>query len=546
MTPPAKINERALAMLNRFPRHLELARADKVAYEVVDALAEGLEVQTTQVGRVRRAHRLRYADEERDLALLALSHDLRSDHVALLPMRRAAIAAAAAVLRDVAPADPQVATARAALNQLVGAPISTFTAWPTEGSNPQPAQARLATALRDAVAYPAELELLRERLITTIALHREGNGTIGALLGAAANALDLDIERVRHHAQGYWHLAHCRDRFQLTRPEPPGAPVPTVEVQSAEDMVALEENPFVHKEIEPFPCTDAALFALDHAGLEPSPLNIHVVGVEDHTVYPMIVQRDVGLGFAFHGSVPDGKHLIFGRDGTVTLDGTDVTGHAWAFEGGVFAAEGENHAADFRFTDDAGAAPSGQPAVFAEAVPYADAFNPSATWPHAAGDVPSAIFALGRSRWGFFVRSAHFGSIDDTTTPAPDVFAVSFWQAGVFGTDTMPESVWCGPPTWTAAEVGFDWDEREAFAVKVWLPMRFQFLDDTATPPAYPPVRERVRAVLDRHRAAGIHVYVDYASDLWTLGEGILRDLESEEPEGIVINGTRTWPDAPS
>ena len=532
------VSARALGILDRFPRHLELARPDKLFAEVVDALAEGLDVQTAQVGRVRRAHRLDHADEERDLLLLAATHGLRDDDVAVLPMRLAAIVAAEAVLAAKPPGDAAAVAARAALVELIGPPVDTFTPWPADGADLRPAQARLVAAVAALRAYANEMDLLRVRIATVIDLHRAGNGTIGALLGASANQLDLDIEAVRHHAEGYWHLAYCRDRIRLIRPEPPGSRPANVEVPADLEVVALEENPYVHREIDPFPVEHAKRFAINRPGFQAEPVALHVIGVGEGTMHPMIVDRDAGFGLAFHGLVPDGKELEFERTGVVTLDGVDVTGLAWAFRGGVFAEEGEHAGADFRFTDDAGATPSGPPAAFATAVPFAAAFDPTAVWPHASGAVPHATLAVGRSRWAFFVRVAHHGSTDPTgTTPVP---AIAHFQAGIFDA-----SVWAGPPATTAAKLGFEWDEREPYAVKVWIPGRFERLDDPTDPPAYPAVRERVRAALDRHRAAGIRVDVAYASDLWTLGAGVLRELLSEEPEGIVINGTRLSPAPP-
>jgi len=55
------------------------------------------------------------------------------------------------------------------------------------------------------------------------------------------------------------------------------------------------------------------------------------------------------------------------------------------------------------------------------------------------------------------------------------------------------------------------------------------------------PVKERLRLLLDRHRAAGIHVYVDYAEDRWTVPSGLVRDAASDEPLGTVIVGTALW-----
>ena len=61
--------------------------------------------------------------------------------------------------------------------------------------------------------------------------------------------------------------------------------------------------------------------------------------------------------------------------------------------------------------------------------------------------------------------------------------------------------------------------------MKVWLPMRFSTLDADGVEA----VRERVRLLLDRHRAAGVHVSVDYADPRWILGQGVVRDLTTAE-----------------
>ena len=113
--------------------------------------------------------------------------------------------------------------------------------------------------------------------------------------------------------------------------------------------------------------------------------------------------------------------------------------------------------------------------------------------------------------------------------------AVAFFAAGVWD-----ESVFAGGPPPNAAKVGFDWEEREPFAVRILIPERFAALDD----PASPPMTGVVRGAIERYRAAGIRLTVEYASDLWTLGEGILRDVDSTEPEGIVVDGTTLWPPA--
>ncbi len=105
---------------------------------------------------------------------------------------------------------------------------------------------------------------------------------------------------------------------------------------------------------------------------------------------------------------------------------------------------------------------------------------------------------MGETRWAFFVRVAHHGAV---LADATELAAIPSLLAGMFD-----ESVWAWEtsPTEASAKVGFEWEEREPFSVKVWLPHRFGELDAAGTPA----VRERVRLLLDRHRAAGVHVYV--------------------------------------
>ena len=89
--------------------------------------------------------------------------------------------------------------------------------------------------------------------------------------------------------------------------------------------------------------------------------------------------------------------------------------------------------------------------------------------------------------------------------------------------------------------------------MRVWIPARFAALDpastgdpgDPGSPPAGPPepdVPERLRRLLDRHRAAGVHVSVRYADDRWELGDGVLRGPVTAAIEGVSVAGTRLWP----
>jgi hypothetical protein len=258
-----------------------------------------------------------------------------------------------------------------------------------------------------------------------------------------------------------------------------------------------------------------------------------IAGLADRTVYPMVVQRDAGFGLAFTGVVTDGQELRFELNGTVTLDGTDVTRSSYAWTGGVFTDEPPSpgdppHAGDFVFAGESGT-PGPRVARFATTAPLTDAFDPDFAWPRSAGDLPLPALAVGETRWAFFVRVAHFGAV----LAGGNVAAVPLALAGVFD-----QSVWAweSGPADPSAKVGFIWREREPFAVKVWIPGRFAELDVEGTPA----VREQVRTALDRHRAAGVHVYATVTEDLRPVGGGVLPvDADSDDvPEGTVV-----WPD---
>jgi hypothetical protein len=448
---------RTRTILERFPAHLQADDPGKLFLDVVDSLSGELDVKSSQLGRTRRAHALGDADETTDLRLLAALHGLRDDDFAVLRIRLA--------------------------------------------------------ALGPLVSYGGELDLLRGSIASVIGLHRDGNGAVGTLLGAAAVSLLLEIERVEHVEGRWWHLAFCRDLLPPTAGEPP-----------ADDILALEENPFQPKEIDPIDRHHADVFRVTRGGLEPVTVTIRVVGKGTRTVRPMVVNLDAGYGVSYAGSVADGEELRFESDGRVLLSGTSVARDSYAFRGGVFADAAASHANDFRLTP----APARE-ATFAVTEPVTDAFEPTGVFPHTEGLLEGAGMSLGESRWAFFVRAAHFGRSAESLA---DELTEPVFDAGVFD-----ESVYA-PGTEPSGAVGFAWQEREPFAATLWIPQRFAALDaDGETP-----LRERVRLFVERYRAAGVHLYAKYADDHWSIGSGLLRDLESTDPRGTVVVGTRVWP----
>ena len=117
--------------------------------------------------------------------------------------------------------------------------------------------------------------------------------------------------------------------------------------------------------------------------------------------------------------------------------------------------------------------------------------------------------------------------------PPPARPAITIAEAGLFDASLFADAATADP----VLALGFAWQEREPFACRLWIPARLRHLDDGIALP----VTERLRLLLDRHRAAGIQLSVAYAEDRWTLGDGLLRNPGSTDPEGTVIVGTRLW-----
>lgn len=520
---------RAETILSRLPRHLAADAPGKLFGTTVDALAGELDVKTYQLGRIRRAHTLGDADEERDLLLHAGRHDLRYEDFEILRLRLRALRRLRAELADEEPA--VIEAALAALPQLLGLPADAFPPFPSEGAVLGPARARLIAALGAVVGYHGEMDQLRRGVRDAIALHRSGNGTIGAIIGAGAARLDLAVEGIAHDEERFWHIARCRDRLRLVRPEPPGSSPATTEPLPAADLVALEENPFRPKELDPTARRHGDRFRIVRGGLDPVSVTVRVVGAADRTVWPMVVNLDAGFGVAFAGTVPDGSELRFESDGRVTMAGADVTPSAFTFRGAVFAnQDAVVPKREFVFADEE-EDDDDRIATFVVTEPLAEAFGPGGP-PHSGALLAAATMGLGETRWAFFVRVAHYGGMGG----AQGVPAVPGFQAGVFDASVFDAG---GAAVEPAGAVGFAWEEREPFSFTLWIPQRFQGLDVEGNVP----VAERVRLVLDRHRAAGVHAYVKYADDRWSLATGVLRDLDSADARGIVVVGTGLWPD---
>jgi hypothetical protein len=513
---------RTQTILRRFPRHLEADDPGKVFSSVIAGLGGELDVKSRQLGRVRRSHAIGDADEERDVLLLGGLHHIRSDDLELTRIRLEAIRAIEATLAEDTSTDDDRTAATDELPHLLGLQPDAFPEWPDDAGDPAAARERLVDALHNTTSYPSELDLLRGTIETVIRLHRAGNGTVAALLGAGSAYLELELGSIVDTEDEYWHVAECHDLLRLARPEPPGSRPATTVLEPATDLLALEENPLRQQDSDPVDRRSGDRFHVLRSGFETVPATIRILGVGGRTVRPMVVNLDSGFGVVYEGNVGDGQELRFESDGRVTLDGSSVARFSYSFTGGVFADAAAADRRDFVFDN----------ATFAVTQPIEDGFAPDAVFPYPDGLLQPSSLVVGESRFAFFVREAHYGREADNVA---DELAVPVFEAGVFDESVFEPDRSVGSPA--SAKIGFSWQEHEPFAARLWIPLRFSTLDHDGEVP----VKERLRLLLDRHRAAGIHIYVEYADDRWTVPAGVMRDVSSDEPLGTVIVGTALW-----
>jgi hypothetical protein len=505
---------RVADVLGRFPAYLGLPEGPVAAW-VVTGLAGDLDVQTAQLLGIRQAHRIGQLATETDLFLLASLHGLGPERVEPLRIRLEAVVALASQL---AAGTISAATAAQLVTSLLQVPAAA-----------QPAVGQLGVALTPLLGYSAQVGYFRACLQAVIGLHRAGNGTVSTLLGAAAAYLGLAPSPVVDSADGYQHVASCTDLLTLAAPAG-GA------IASDPDVMALEENPPHPAALAPTARASGDRFQLLRAGLDTVPVTIQVLGLGGGTVGPMVVNVDAGYGLGYLGTVAAGSQLQFTSDGRVTLDAADVGPFGFSFSGAVFANEGELRPEDFVFAQSSG--PTGpKDASFAVTAPATDALDPAPAFPHPELPLVPASAPSGESRWAFFESVGHFGSLAGSqAVPTSPGFTGGYLDGGPPGSRSAVFAS-TGPPP-PAALVGFQWLERELYAVRLWIPARFAALDQ----PGATPVRELIRQLLDRHRAAGVYVYTEYGTPDWVLGTGVLPPATGTADPMAQLTGTVLWP----
>ncbi len=362
-----------------------------------------------------------------------------------------------------------------------------------------------------------------------------------AVTGGAIIDPEVD-DALFHSLDRFWHAAFVRERATV-------AGLPAAAAPS--EIIGMEENP-VRREFSPPPPSDGAqppagtdrtngeLFTVFRRGFGRSLLQIHVTGIGNRTVGPMLVNRDEGRGIGFAGTVPAGKMLVFDEAGHVKLDGADLTANAFAWQGACFAADDDDPAAPRDFVFDGPGVAAERRAVFAVATPF-DALDGAFTFPSAGDPVPVPGINVGPTRFAFFVQEAHFSRRDDSVTPAAPVSIsprthVGFADGSVLAPPLDSEQT-------PAATVGLSWLEHEAYALRIILPRRFASFDITGQAA----MSELVRRALERHRPAGVDLRVDYVDDRWVLGSSDVTAAGAADPILSLRGGSVLWtPAAPT
>ena len=225
-------------------------------------------------------------------------------------------------------------------------------------------------------------------------------------------------------------------------------------------------------------------------------------------MHPRIVNLRTHRGFGFDGVVPDGRELVFATDGRAFLEGVEVTDRCYVYKGALF---GESP-----FDDPT------KPDVLALSIPDPALdrnFPRPALTP--AGPLRTLRLHVGDTDWQFDVEEGAFDA--------------SAFDGCVFALPAGDEARNALPP---CARVQLMWREHEPFTVRLLLPSSLQTLETRLLDGES--LRTLVRAGLERFRAGGTRLEVDWFDDTWVLDESVIRDHAAEA--GLGVNFAATIP----
>jgi len=271
-------------------------------------------------------------------------------------------------------------------------------------------------------------------------------------------------------------------------------------------FVYLIENPIVDKASESKERRGRDRFRVKRGGFFAGPVALRITGTGRRTVHPRIVNLRTHRGFAFDGVVPDGLELVFATDGRAFLDGSEVTDRCRLYKGALF---GES-------PFDASAKPHVFPVSAPEHALERNFPRPTLT---PSTELQTLRLQLGEADWQFDVEEGAFDA--------------SAFDGCVFSLPADEAARNIVPPS---AKVELQWREHEPFTVRLLIPSGLKTLETRLLDGES--LRALVRAGLERFRAAGIRLTVDWIDDKWVLDEGVIRDHAVEAGLGVTFDAT--------
>ena len=273
-----------------------------------------------------------------------------------------------------------------------------------------------------------------------------------------------------------------------------------------EGFIYLVENPVSDKQTALAPRRGRDRFRVSRGGFFHGPVAARWVGSGNRCVRPRITNLATHRGFGYSGNVPDGVELVFTTEGRAFLDGAEVTEQCFVTKGALFDGAIFNDATP--------------PQVWVQSVP-AGALNRNRPLPALtpAAPLPTLRLLLGSSDWQFDVEEGAYNA--------------SSFDACVFALPADETARAALPP---AAQVQLLWREHEPVTARLLLPAPLQSLEAALL--SGTSLKALVRAGLERFRAAGIRLEVDWFDDTWVLDESVLRDHAAAAGLGVSFDST--------
>ena len=444
----SKGSARQTKILSRFPSFMRVEGPEKSVGVIAAGLGHDLDEAERLMTHIQRAHRLILAEEERDVFQLA----------ALVGIQRADL--------------------------LILQKFYEKGFYELDDENEEKAYAQYLGDLKESVQRIVRIML-------------QGCGTMWALVEGAAILINADTVGGLEHTDageprgGFIH----RSPIKYTVIENENRVLKS-------SFIYLVENPLVDRMTEDTDRQQRQEFSATRVGFFNEPVSVQITGVQDRTVWPMVINQDTHEGVGFRGSLTDGQRLVFASDGRVYLDGAEVTDRGYYFRGALFDHTAYNSTAlkdPFCSAKPAGSLDRNYPRH--EIAPLEKLLVP--------------ILRLGESVWRFSVEAGAFDA--------------SGFDEAVFDTGGAPAQPVMG-------KVQLRWREHEPFSVALLIPADLKSLEVSMLEGQ--DLRKLVRAGLERFRAAGIKLTVDYFNENWVIGESILRSIEGTSGPGVDFDAT--------